>query len=76
MLKKNNIELIENFLSLEKDKTLLINEVSDEIHSFYNFVIREFADKLDIKVIKNINPDDIKNSNELFIDRKAYTIQI
>jgi hypothetical protein len=70
-MKKNNIELIESFLSSTKYKTLLINEVSDEIYSFYNFVIKEFADKLDIKVINNINPDDIKNSNELFVNRKV-----
>ena len=70
-MKKNNIELIESFLSSTKDKMLLINEVSEEIYSFYNFVIREFANKLDIRVINNINPDNIKNSNELFIDRKV-----
>ena len=76
MLKKNNIELIENFLSLEKDKTLLINEVSDEIHSFYNFVIKEFANKLNIKVINNIKPNEIKDSNELFIDRKVNILNL
>ena len=70
-MKKNNIELIESFLSSTKDKTLLINEVNDEIYSFYNYVIKEFSNKLDIRVINNINPDNIKNSNELFIDRKV-----
>ncbi len=70
-MKKNNIELIESFLSSTKDKTLLINEVNDEIYSFYNYVIKDFSNKLDIRVINNINPDNIKNSNELFIERKV-----
>ena len=34
---KNNIEILENFLSSEKNKTLLINQVSDEVY-FYEFV--------------------------------------
>ena len=76
MTKKNNIELIESFLSSAKDKTLLVNGVSEEIYSFYNFVIKEFANKLDIKVINNINPDEIKDSNELFIHRKVNLLNL
>ncbi len=76
MTKKNNIELIESFLSSAKDKTLLVNGISDEIYSFYNFVIKEFANKLDIKVINNMNLDEIKVSNELFIHKKVNILNL
>ena len=39
VIKKNNIELISDFLSSESDKNLIINQVSDEIGSFYSSVI-------------------------------------
>ena len=47
---KNNIEILEKFLSSEKNKTLLINQVSDEIY-FYEFVLREFSISIKLKFI-------------------------
>ena len=52
---KNNIEILENFLSSEKNKTLLINQVSDEIYFFYEFVLREFSNKYQIKISNYIH---------------------
>ena len=65
-MSKNNIELIESFISNDEDKTLLINQVSEEIYYFYEFVIKNFTNKSDIKISYKAKPDDIKDSNELF----------
>ncbi len=65
-MNKNNIELIESFISFEEDKTLLINQVSEEICCFYDFVIKKFANKSNIRITYKAKPDDIEGSNELF----------
>ena len=65
-MNKNNIELIESFISYDEDKTLLINQVSEEISCFYDFVIKNFTNKFDIRVAYKNKLDDIEGSNELF----------
>ena len=65
-MNKNNIEQIESFISIEEDKTLLINQVSEEICCFYDFVIKKFANKSNIRITYKAKPDDIQGSNELF----------
>lgn len=72
----NNIELINDFLSTDGNNTLLINVVSDDISSFYDLVIRELANKLNIKVTYNVNPYDIESSNDLFINRKINILNL
>ena len=72
----NNIELINNFLSSDRNNTLLINVVSEEISCFYDLVIRELANKLYIKVTNNISPDVIESSNDLFINRKVNILNL
>ena len=62
----NNILKIENFISFGRDNTLLINQVSEEIMSFYEFVIRDMTIKFNIKINYNKTNDDIDFSNNLF----------
>lgn len=70
-MKKNSIEKIYDFLSTDKETTLLVNQISDEIYCFYDFVIREFTNKLNIKINYNTDPNQIKISNELFEIKKV-----
>ena len=62
----NNILKIENFISFGRDNTLLINQVSEEIMSFYEFVIRDITSKFNIKINYNKTNDDVDFSNNLF----------
>ena len=52
-MKKNSIEKIYDFLSTDKETTLLVNQVSDEIYCFYDYIIKEFTNKLNIKINYN-----------------------
>ena len=72
---KNNIEILENFLSSEKNKTLLINQVSDEIYFFYEFVLREFSNKYQIKISNNIDFTSINETGELFGNRTIHVFK-
>ena len=45
---KNNIEKIKQFLSIKKNDTLLINQVDEEIGSFYELAIEEMSKEIDI----------------------------
>ena len=64
--KKNNIELISDFLSIESDKNLIINQVSDEIGSFYSSVISNIAKDKNLRLVRE-NDDRINiEANDLF----------
>jgi len=69
---KNNIEEISQFLTIKKNNTLLINQVDEEIGSFYELAIKEISKDIDIKISFNkdkINPDE---TSELFQEEKIY----
>ena len=49
-MNKNNIEIIQNFLSSEENKTLLINPTSEEITYFYEGLLRNLSLNSNIKL--------------------------
>ena len=72
MENKNNIEKIKQFLSNRKNDTLLINQVDEEIGSFYELTIKEISKEIGIKINFNtdiINPDE---TSDLFQEEKIY----
>ncbi len=62
----NNIVKIESFISSEKDRDLLINQVNEEIFCFYDFVIRDLANKYNIRINNNKSVDYVDPLNDLF----------
>ena len=62
----NNIENISNFLSMEENNYLLINQVSDEIGIFYLHVIQFFSTSSGININLNADVDNISTNNDLF----------
>ena len=72
MENKNNIEKIKQFLSVKKNSALLINQVNEEIGSFYELAIKEISKENDIKISFNtdkINPD---KTSDLFQEERIY----
>jgi hypothetical protein len=61
-----NIENISNFLRMEKNNYLLINQVSDEIGIFYLHVIQFFSTSSGININLNADLDNISTNNDLF----------
>ena len=61
-----NIENISNFLNMEKNNYLLINQVSDEIGIFYLHVIQYFSTSSGININLNADVDNISTNNDLF----------
>jgi len=61
-----NIENISNFLRMEKNNYLLINQVSDEIGIFYLHVIQFFSTSSGININLNADVDTISTNNDLF----------
>jgi len=61
-----NIENISNFLSMEENNYLLINQVSDEIGIFYLHVIQFFSTSSGININLNADVDNISTNNDLF----------
>ena len=61
-----NIENISNFLSIEENNYLLINQVSDEIGIFYLHVIQFFSTSSGININLNADVDNISTNNDLF----------
>ena len=61
-----NIENISNFLRMEKNNYLLINQVSDEIGIFYLHVIQYFSTSSGININLNADVDNISSNNDLF----------
>ena len=66
----NNIEKIIFFLKQKENKTLLINQVNDEIGSFYLLVIRNFAKLNSIKLDFNQKMLEGNDTGSLFGDEK------
>jgi len=65
MNKENQILLIEKFL-ISNEKTIIINQVNDELGIFYLNIIRYFADKKGIKINIDHNSELIETANDLF----------
>jgi hypothetical protein len=61
-----NIENISNFLNMEENNYLLINQVSDEIGIFYLHVIQFFSTSTGININLNADVDNISTNNDLF----------
>ena len=61
-----NIENISNFLNMEENNYLLINQVSDEIGIFYLHVIQFFSTSSGININLNADVDTISSNNDLF----------
>ena len=61
-----NIENISNFLNMEENNYLLINQVSDEIGIFYLHVIQFFSTSSGININLNAGVDNISTNNDLF----------
>ena len=61
-----NIENINNFLNMEENNYLLINQVSDEIGIFYLHVIQFFSTSSGININLNADVDNISSNNDLF----------
>ena len=72
MENKNNIEKIKQFLSIKKNDTLLINQVDEEIGSFYELVIKEISKEIDIKISFNTDKIDPGETSDLFQEEKIY----
>jgi len=70
-MNKNNIEVIKHFFSTDENKTLLINQVNEDIGCFYELVVEEIASINNIKLEKLINVEHSENSNDLFSEKKV-----
>ena len=68
-MKKNNIDLIHNFLVGDNLK-LLVNQVNDEIGRFYEVIIKSMSKKIDIQILDDSNL--INDNNDLFGGKKIY----
>ena len=75
-MSKNNIESIKRFFSTEENKTLLINQVNEEIGCFYELVLREISSIYNVKLKNFANVDYSNTSNDLFQDKKVLLFYI
>ena len=71
-----NIENIKDFLSDHKDNCLLINQVNDEIGSFYLYVIIYLSKTLGINVSFNNEADNISDNSDLFGLKKIHIFNL
>ena len=69
---KNNIDKLKKFLEDEDRNTIIINQVSDEIGCFYEFVIGEMSKSIGITIIKKTVIEILNNTADLFGNRKSY----
>ena len=67
----NNIEIIKKFFSSNKDKTLLINKVSEDIGCFYELLLEEISSVYQIKINKLSDSVYSSTSNDLFQERRV-----
>ena len=65
MNKEGQVSLIEKFL-ISSEKTLLINQVSDEMGIFYLSIIKYFADKHGVRINVDDNNDTMATEDDLF----------
>jgi len=68
--KINNIEKIKNFIHDEKNKNLIINQVSEDIGEFYFQVIKDISKDIEIKLLRETEDKNMNISNDLFIQRE------
>lgn len=66
-----NIKNIEDFILSDK-KTLIINQVNDEIGMFYEFAIKQLSIKYKKKIISKKIDDEIDYSDDLFGNENIY----
>ena len=71
-----NIENIKDFLSDHKDNCLLINQVNDDIGSFYLYVIIYLSKSLGINVSFNNEGDNISDNSDLFGLKKIHIFNL
>ena len=71
-----NIENIKDFLNDHKDNCLLINQVNDEIGSFYLYVIIYLSKSLGINVSFNNEGDNISDNSDLFGLKKIHIFNL
>ena len=71
-----NIENIKDFLNTHKDNCLLINQVNDEIGSFYLYVIIYLSKSLGINVSFNNEGDNISDNSDLFGLKKIHILNL
>ena len=71
-----NIENIKDFLNNHKDNCLLINQVNDEIGSFYLYVIIYLSKTLGINVSFNNEADNISDNSDLFGLKKIHIFNL
>ena len=74
--KVRNIENIKDFLNTHKDNCLLINQVNDEIGSFYLYVIIYLSKSLGINVSFNNEGDNISDNSDLFGLKKIHIFNL
>ena len=70
-MKLNNIEIIKQFFSSNKDKTLLINKVNEDIECFYELLLKEISSVYQIKIDKLSDSLYSSTSNDLFQERRV-----
>ncbi len=73
---KNNLEKFKEVLISDEQNTVIVNQVNDEIKSFYDLVIREFSKELDIKIIYDDKYTATSSSDNLFKVREIYLFSI
>ena len=67
----NNVEIIKQFFSSNKDKTLLINKVNEDIECFYELLLKEISSVYQIKIDKLSDSLYSSTSNDLFQERRV-----
>ncbi len=72
----SNIENISDFLNNNKYNSLLINQVNDEIGSFYLFVIIYLSKTLDINISFTDEVENISDNNDLFGLKKIHIFSL
>ncbi len=71
-----SIENIKDFLNNNEDNCLLINQVNDEIGSFYLYVIIYLSKSLGINVSFNNEADNISDNSDLFGLKKIHIFNL
>ena len=72
----HNIENISDFLNNDKYNSLLINQVNDEIGSFYLYVILYLSKSLDVNVSFSNEADNISDNSDLFGLKKIHIFNL
>jgi len=65
----NNIKKIKNFITDDNNSKIIINQVSEQIGTFYNYLINYFCEEFKIRIDKE-KSFEILEAQNLFIDKK------